>query len=521
MKNFNKKAQGIVSFAAIIILLASILASSIYFDYSITANAVKENAIDNKPPSVQVKEVKNVEELNYLNEGWYEIKKGYAYYLESFNDYVPLYIRVMNGREQNGLLVIYADGGVYFDDSFRGLPRIQVVADEKEEISDNEETTQSQISGKFTGMEKVSGAPQAAKKPELPVSESILIYRPGTRYGFLQRTDYELVKKGGEWYDHKNRKIGLDNDIFPYIDKIYGSLINEKTDSIILRKPGSPNNPISFQNFKEKVAETYIQQASKLVKSEKTEDRRQVSSLLRNAEESNPSPETLTEIGNVFLSLGNSNTAKRYFTQALDKNYAPASESLDFVDLIDNGIYVFDATSREWVEKEQQTPSSSKKDAPAEPQSVGNGGAARQGGILVNLPSGAGTGVSTTSTFEYYKGYGNEFRIGSDGGVEKRRAGSNDNWQPSLLSANTIKESTTIFEKINDPTAKYTLPQNLQIIDTQTQELSASLSGTTSAQRKIEDEYINPPNAKNNKKIMVDGKEIELKPGEAYDKETG
>src|SRR3989338_9043795 len=217
MKNFNKKAQGIVSFAAIIILLASILASSIYFDYSITANAVKENAIDNKPPSVQVKEVKNVEELNYLNEGWYEIKKGYAYYLESFNDYVPLYIRVMNGREQNGLLVIYADGGVYFDDSFRGLPRIQVVADEKEdeEITQNEPISRNQITGKAAGTERVSGFAEV----EPPKPKKITVDIPW-------RIDPVLESRNGRWFEGNTE---IKQNVYQYIYEQYGNKFTKFT----------------------------------------------------------------------------------------------------------------------------------------------------------------------------------------------------------------------------------------------------------------------------------------------------
>ena len=156
IKNLNKTAQGIVSFATIVILLVSVLASSIYFEYSITANAVKETAINTKP-TITIKEVKDINKLNYLNEGWYEIKNGYVYYLESFNDYVPLYIQVINPQQQNGLMVIYADGEILFDESFRGSSRSQFVADEKEDKNSDEESTQNQITGKVTGMERVSG----------------------------------------------------------------------------------------------------------------------------------------------------------------------------------------------------------------------------------------------------------------------------------------------------------------------------------------------------------------------------
>ena len=106
MKNklFNNKiAKGLVSLITIIILLSSILAGSIFYENNITANVVKETSIDNKPPIISIKEVKSISELNQLNEGWYKISNGYVYYLDTFNSYVPLYIKVKNQEQQNGL----------------------------------------------------------------------------------------------------------------------------------------------------------------------------------------------------------------------------------------------------------------------------------------------------------------------------------------------------------------------------------------------------------------------------------
>ena len=98
MKN-NKTAKGIVSFATIILLLSFILALTLAYESTITANAVKEVSIDAKPISIPIKEVDNIKELNQLNEGWYQVINGYVYYLESFDSYIFLYIKVKNPDE--------------------------------------------------------------------------------------------------------------------------------------------------------------------------------------------------------------------------------------------------------------------------------------------------------------------------------------------------------------------------------------------------------------------------------------
>ena len=103
---YNKIAKGLTSFAAIIVLLSSILASSIFYQSSLTANAVKDNSFDKKPASFSIKFVNDVNDLSSLNEGWYHIRNGYVYYLEHFDSSVPLYIKVSNPGQQNGHKVI-------------------------------------------------------------------------------------------------------------------------------------------------------------------------------------------------------------------------------------------------------------------------------------------------------------------------------------------------------------------------------------------------------------------------------
>src|SRR3989344_1674314 len=108
-KIFNKTAKGIVSLLTIVIVLVSVLASTIYYNNNITANVIKENTLQ-QSPQIQIKEISDVNELNEFNEGWYAVRNGIVYYLEGFNSYVPLYVRVVNNQQQNGFVLIEADG---------------------------------------------------------------------------------------------------------------------------------------------------------------------------------------------------------------------------------------------------------------------------------------------------------------------------------------------------------------------------------------------------------------------------
>ena len=85
----NKLAKGLISLLTIIILMCSILATSIYYQNNITANAIRETKIDNKN-LIQIKEVNDINELNQLNEGFYQIKNGRVFYLEHFDSYLEM-----------------------------------------------------------------------------------------------------------------------------------------------------------------------------------------------------------------------------------------------------------------------------------------------------------------------------------------------------------------------------------------------------------------------------------------------
>ncbi len=111
----NKFAKGLISLVTIIILLSSILATSIYYENNITANVISEISTEAKSTGILITEVNDIKDLSQLNEGWYKIRNGFVYYLDTFNSNVPLYIRVLNAEQQNGLLVVDEDGNVKFD----------------------------------------------------------------------------------------------------------------------------------------------------------------------------------------------------------------------------------------------------------------------------------------------------------------------------------------------------------------------------------------------------------------------
>ena len=116
----NKIAKGIVSLLSIIILLSSILAGTLYYQNGITANVIMDASTQEE--SFPIKEVNGIEELNQLNEGWYKISNGYVYYFETFNSYIPIYIKVKNTEQQNGIFVVDENGNVEFQDTFEKYP---------------------------------------------------------------------------------------------------------------------------------------------------------------------------------------------------------------------------------------------------------------------------------------------------------------------------------------------------------------------------------------------------------------
>ncbi len=146
----SKIGKGLVRFIIIMVMLISVLALSVYYKSGITANAVNGIASGSNQESIPVREINGMDELSQLNEGWYEIRSGFVYYLEYFNSYIPLYMHVNDEKLRNGLFSVDGEGNIEFREKDELIGNKEIV-DEEEKISQN------QISGEVTGMEKVSG----------------------------------------------------------------------------------------------------------------------------------------------------------------------------------------------------------------------------------------------------------------------------------------------------------------------------------------------------------------------------
>ncbi len=185
----NKTAKGLVSLITIIVLLSSMLATSIYYQNNITANVVKEISTETKSTGIIITEVNGIKELSQLNEGWYQIRNGFVFYLDTFNSYVQLYIRVKNPEHQNGLFVVDEDGNVRFDNY--SSTNEKVIVDENVEsgegFSEFEET-------------KITGA-IVPKKEEKQVR---LLYMKPTPKNYESFLDEATRKYGKGDNDFKN-----------------------------------------------------------------------------------------------------------------------------------------------------------------------------------------------------------------------------------------------------------------------------------------------------------------------------
>jgi|GEM_PF-6077060 hypothetical protein len=166
---YSKIAKGIASLIAIIILLSSILATSVYYNSSITANAVKEVPLDSGLNYISITEVDDIRELSFLNEGWYEIRNGFVFYLDTFNSYVPLYIKILNQEQQNGLLAVDAEGNIEFGNVVNLLKEREVADEEKIEV-ELAEITGNALKSPLKG----AGAELEAANKRKPPSETVL-----------------------------------------------------------------------------------------------------------------------------------------------------------------------------------------------------------------------------------------------------------------------------------------------------------------------------------------------------------
>lgn len=143
----SKIGKGLVSLLTIIILLVSVLASTVYYDNQITANAIKEYSFDSAQNELQITEANDIYELSQLNEGWYSLRSGYVFYLEHFDSYIPLYIRVNNPLQKNEIFVVDEEGNV----------EVKKFDDENIKFFSDNENDNNLITGEVTGMEGVTG----------------------------------------------------------------------------------------------------------------------------------------------------------------------------------------------------------------------------------------------------------------------------------------------------------------------------------------------------------------------------
>lgn len=117
----NKTVHGLISFIPLGMCLLFVLAILVIYDNNLTGSVVKEIKVDNQEPQIKIELVNDIKILNHLNEGWYQVKNGYVFYLESFDSPVLLYIKVKNPEQQNGFFVVDKFGNIKFDKTSEGL----------------------------------------------------------------------------------------------------------------------------------------------------------------------------------------------------------------------------------------------------------------------------------------------------------------------------------------------------------------------------------------------------------------
>ncbi|MBI2654971.1 hypothetical protein HYX06_00920 [Candidatus Woesearchaeota archaeon] len=171
----QSKAAKLISLTTATLLIALILASSFYLDGTITANVAAE-----EPPSFTGPAAKEISfnELKHLNEGWYELRNGYVFYLESFDSYAPLNLKVKSPSGLDGLAVVDSYGKIEFTD-YDETAEIQYPEEqETDEIqySQKQQESRNFITGEVTGLEGISGMqaaqPAAAQQPKFLHSAS-------------------------------------------------------------------------------------------------------------------------------------------------------------------------------------------------------------------------------------------------------------------------------------------------------------------------------------------------------------
>jgi len=212
----NKIAKGLTSLVTVVILLSSILASSFFYENNITANVVEDST------GISYTEVNDIYNLQ-LNEGWYQVKNGNVFYLESFDSALPLYIKIINPKQQNGLIVIDSEGNILFDENAWELAS-------KDKV---EYETGNAITGMAIGMEKVSGFATAPTAKESNIIAINYRYNFGffrywppdvTYYKYVNNVGWQKSSDGTKWETTLNlRDKSYDDGITVLIKEIYSA----------------------------------------------------------------------------------------------------------------------------------------------------------------------------------------------------------------------------------------------------------------------------------------------------------
>ncbi|MEK6943586.1 MAG: hypothetical protein AABX00_05980 [Nanoarchaeota archaeon] len=206
----NKTAKGITGFVMIMLMMISVFMFALSNNTSITANVVKFEDTDTAKNNAVI-QTKEINSLSQLNEGWYEIRNGFVFYLEDFNTPVPLYIRLKNSN-QNGMAVVDSDGTVSFEESSDKLVE-KIITDKDIRKS----SSSNQITGNAVGMSAVTGM-QTATPPTftgtassigrgwISLVQSSTTDEQGNYRAFLNDGTAVFIPKDGSSFYFGNRK---------------------------------------------------------------------------------------------------------------------------------------------------------------------------------------------------------------------------------------------------------------------------------------------------------------------------
>src|SRR3989338_5337301 len=163
-KRIQHEMNKLISVVLVLLLVDS---TFVVFDGNFTGNVVKESeGVTYLIP--QINEVDSIKELSSFNEGFYLVKEGYVFYVESAASYIPLYIKVNDIQQQNGMISIDEDGTMEFDGSYR----YKGLAEEIPEVEENLVTADAIALEKITGFAPVVTTPQSTSRSRAIIREA-------------------------------------------------------------------------------------------------------------------------------------------------------------------------------------------------------------------------------------------------------------------------------------------------------------------------------------------------------------